>query len=186
MLRRAVLVLCLLPVSLLNASGARAQTPAASPTPETLVRQWLDRWNALGGHAEAVPALVALFTPDALVTTGPDANQRGTAIYRGHDAIGVLATRLSATTRDMAWRLEIEAAREQSATLMHQTDGPWGGPAVAVQLVAVYSDAATGTRYSVPGTAFFQLESGRIRRLRLYVADGERVEIEPDPTRKRP
>lgn len=185
-------LLCLCPHAAGAQSAAAPSAPAAtaaSPapaTPNVLVRDWLDRWNALGGQPAAVSALVQLFAPDALITTGPGPDQRGTAIYRGHEAIAVLAGRVAASQREMSYRLEIETAREQSATLLHETDGPWGGRAAAVQLVAVYTDAATGRRWSAPGAAFFQFDAGRIRRLRLYLGDGERVEIEPDPTRKRP
>ena len=43
---------------------------------------------------------------------------------------------------------------------------------------------AQGARTVVPGAAFFQLAGGKIRRLRLYLPDGERAEVEPE--RKKP
>ncbi len=58
------------------------------------------------------------------------------------------------------------------------------GPAMAVQFVAAYTDATTGTRYVVPGAAFFQMSGGTIRRLRLYVGDSERAEVEAQPKKK--
>jgi hypothetical protein len=57
---------------------------------------------------------------------------------------------------------------------------------VAVQIIATYTDAATRTRYAAPGAVFFQLENGKIRRARLYLGEGERAEVEAEPTRKRP
>jgi ketosteroid isomerase-like protein len=98
----------------------------------------------------------------------------------------VLAERIAATEDRRAYRLETETARETTAQLFHVTAGPWGGPAVAVQIVAVYTDHASQKRYATPGAAFFQLSDGKIRRARVYLGDGERAEIEPDPTKKKP
>lgn len=180
---RAALLLC---SALAMATPAGAQTPAA-PAPASsaaLVRQWIERVNALSEQPATVDAFVALFAPDALVTAGPTADQRGTATYRGASGLRTFATRLAARERDRAYRLETETARESTASLMHATSGPWGGPAVAVQFVAAYTDASTGTRYVVPGAAFFQMSGGTIRRLRLYVADSERAEVEAQPKKK--
>jgi hypothetical protein len=97
-----------------------------------------------------------------------------------------MATRVAAETERRTYRIESETAHETTALLFHQTAGPWGGPAVAVQIIAVYTDRATQKRYASPGAAFFQLEGSKIRRARVYVGDGERAEIEVEPTRKRP
>jgi hypothetical protein len=160
--------------------------PGADATAEAVVRTWVDRWNALGADPATVDALVALYAPDALHITGPSADQRGTATYRGHDGIRVLATRIAATEDRKTYRIDTETARETTAMLFHQTSGPWGGPAVAVQIVAAYTDRATHKRYAIPGAAFFQLSGGKIRRLRVYLGEGERAEVEAEPTRKRP
>ena len=122
--------------------------------------------------------------PDALHITGPNPDQRGTATYRGRDGIRALAAKVADAQEKLAWRIETETANEKTATLVHVAAGPWGGPSVAVQLVEVYTDKASGKRWLVPGAGFFQIADGKIRRLRLYMADGERVEVEPD--RKRP
>ena len=81
---------------------------------------------------------------------------------------------------------------------------------IAIQLVAAYTDrdpssapspgpsTALGTsgpsttlrtggkRWVVPGAAFFQLVDGKIRRLRIYYADAEKAEVEPQPKRRPP
>ena len=179
---RAVLLLC---SALAMATPASAQPPAAPATPPaTLVRQWIERVNALSDQPATVDAFVALFAADALVTAGPTPDQRGTATYRGASGLRAFATRLAARERDRAYRLETETARESTASLLHETTGPWGGPAIAVQFVAAYTDASTGTRYVVPGAAFFQMSGGTIRRLRLYVGDSERAEVEAQPKKK--
>lgn len=172
-------------VLLLVVSPSRAQAPPATDTPAAIVRQWLERLNALSDAPATLDAFTALYTPDALHTAGPTPDQRGTATYRGHSGIRVFAARLAAREERRAYRLETETARETTATLVHETPGPWGGPAVAVQIVATYTDAATKTRYAAPGAVFFQIENGRIRRTRVYMGDGERAEVEVETTRRK-
>ena len=150
------------------------------------MRQWFDRFNAIGAEPKAIDALIEMYTPDALHITGPSPDQRGTATYRGPDGIRVLLTRIAASQDRLAYRIETETAREETATLIHTTNGPWGGPAVAVQMVAVYTDKESKKRYSVPGAAFFQFANGKIRRARIYFAEAERAEVEAEPTRRRP
>lgn len=178
---RAVLLLC---SALAIAAPVSAQTPAASPAAAALVRQWIERVNALSDQPATLDAFVALFAPDALVTTGPTADQRGTVTYRGASGLRTFASRLAAREHERSYRLETETARESTASLLHETGGPWGGPAVAVQIVAAYTDATSGTRYVVPGAAFFQMSGGTIRRLRLYLGEGERAEVEAPPKKK--
>lgn len=181
---RAALVLSLLPLVPCLAVAQPAAPPAREPA--ALVRLWIERINALSADAATLDAFVDLHAPDALLTTGPTPDQRGTATYRGHRGIRVFAERLAARELQRTYRLETETARETTASLLHQTTGPWGGAAVAVQIVAAYTDAASRTRQVTPGAAFFQFEGDRIRRVRVYLADGERAEVEAQPTRKRP
>lgn len=181
---RAVLVLSLL--SLLPPAALAQPAQAAPPEPAALVRQWIERVNALSADAATLDAFVTLHAPDALVTTGPTPDQRGTATYRGHRGIRIFAERLAARELQRAYRLETETARETTASLLHETTGPWGGAALAVQIVAAYTDAASGTRHVTPGAVFFQFDGPRIRRVRVYMGEGERAEVEPQPTRRRP
>ena len=160
--------------------------PAAEASPEAVVRLWIDRWNALGAAPESLDAFVALYATDALHIAGPTADQRGTATYRGHAGIRTMAARVAAEQDRRTYRLESETARETTALLFHQTNGPWGGPAVAVQIIAAYTARATAKRYATPGAVFFQLAGGTIRRARVYLGEGERAEVEAEPTRKRP
>lgn len=98
------------------------QAPAdAQPPADQIVRPWFDRWNAAGAGGAAVDALVALYEPTALPITGPSPDQRGTATYRGHDGIRVLAGRFAATEERFAYRIESETAREETAQLIHTT-----------------------------------------------------------------
>jgi hypothetical protein len=169
--------------------SSATQPAAAQPvSDEQIVRAWVSRWNALGGSsATAIDDLLALYAPDALHITGPSPDQRGTATYRGHDAIRVLAARIAATQERLTYRIETETANEQTAELLHVADGPWKGASIAIQFVAVYSDREGGRRWVVPAAGFFQLADGKIRRARIYYAEGEKAEVEPEPApRRRP
>ena len=179
----------LLPVLVMLAlasQSAPAAPPAAAAANEALVRTWFDRWNQLDGSQASVDAWIALYESDALHTAGPASHQKGTVTFKGHEGLKALAAMTVATTERPAYRLEIETAHEQSAVLFHTAAGPWGGPSVGVQFAAVSTDKATGKRDGTPGAAFFQVEAGKIRRLRLYLAADERAEVEPQAKRRPP
>ena len=93
------------------------------------MRAWVQRWNALGSDdAKAIDELLALYEPDALHVTGPLPHQRGTATYRGHDGIRVLASRIAASRQALTYRIETETANEETAELLHLADGTVEGP----------------------------------------------------------
>ena len=173
-------------------AGAQETPPGQPAAPQAMddgqiVRAWVSRWNALGGgNAAAIDDLLALYAADALHITGPTPDQRGTATYRGHEGIRVLASRVAATQERITYRIETETANEQTAELLHTAPGPWKGASIAIQLVAVYSDRDGGRRWVVPAAGFFQLADGKIRRARIYYAAGEKAEVEPEPRRRPP
>ncbi len=176
-------------LALLAAPLAPVAQPAAGGADhsEQIVRAWVQRWNALGSDsASAIDDLLTLYSPDALHITGPSPHQRGTATYRGPDGIRVLAARVAASQERLTYRIETETANEQTAELMHVAPGPWKGPSVAIQIVAVYTERDGGKRWVVPGAAFFQLADGKIRRVRIYYAGDEKAEVEPEPRRRPP
>jgi hypothetical protein len=174
-------------VTLLSAPLA-AQAPAANADRDAqAVRAWVERWNALGSdNAKAIDELLALYAPDALHITGPLPHQRGTATYRGHDGIRVLASHIAASRQGLTYRIETETANEETTELLHVAAGPWKGPSIAIQIIAAYTDREGGKRWVVPGAAFFQLTDGKIRRARIYYADAEKAEVEPQPKRRPP
>ena len=159
---------------------------AQASEPEALVKLWFERWNAVSEAPETQDALASLYAPDGLHLTGPSPDQRGTATFRGPEGVRALAARLGATEQRRTWRIDTETARESTAQLMHVTKGPWGGAAVAVQIVAAGTETATQKRYATPGAAFFQIDGGKFRRVRIYLGEGERAEVEAEPTRRRP
>ena len=180
------LVVLAIAVVLAAASIAAQSPPANADRDEQTVRAWVQRWNALGSdNAKAIDELLALYAPDALHITGPLPHQRGTATFRGPDGIRVLAAHVAATQQGMTYRIETETANEETAELLHVAAGPWKGPSIAIQLVAAYTDRE-GKRWVIPGAGFFQLADGKIRRARIYYADAEKAEVEPQPKRRPP
>ena len=177
-------VLALLVALALAAQSTSAQPPAPAAEAEALVRSWFDRWNQLSDSPASVDAWIQLYEADALHTAGPASHQKGTVTFKGHEGLRALAAMTVSTTERPAYRLEIETAREQAAVLFHTAAGPWGGPSVAVQFAAVYTEKATGKRYVTPGAAFFQVQGGKIRRARIYLAADERAEVEPQGKKK--
>lgn len=145
---------------------------------EAVVRAWFEQVNALDDTDESVEALVELYAADALHITGPESHQLGTVTFAGHENIRTMARELAARYHDFRFRIEVITAREESATLFHRAEGPWGGASVAVEYVAAYTRRDDEQRFMFPGAAFFQLEEGKIRRLRLYHATGEVAPVE--------
>lgn len=153
---------------------------------QQVVATWFARWNALDGTPAATEALVQMYEPDALHSTGPASHQMGTVTYQGHDGIRKMAMNFVAASEKPAFRIEAVTAMEKTAQLFNTVPGPWGGPSVAVEYAAAYTSRQDGKRYYYPGAAFFQIRDGKIRRLRLYMASGELAEVEPDGPRRRP
>lgn len=170
----------------LAVAGRLGSAQTTAPTSRAIVSQWIEAINALSDAPETLDRFVALYADDALHITGPSTDQRGTATYRGPRGLRAWAVRIATRETKRSYRLETETARETTASLFHETAGPWGGPAVAVQIVATYTDTTTEKRYAVPGAVFFQIANGKIHRTRLLFGDGERSEVEPEPTRRRP
>lgn len=171
----------------LAAQSAQPQAkPPESADAQKIVEAWFTRWNALDGTAASAQAIVDLYTPDALHSTGPANHQLGTVTFHGHEGIQKMVGDYVAAYEKPSFRIEAVTAREQTARLFNSANGPWGGPAVAVEFVAAHTSREDGKRLMCPGAAFFQIEKGKIRRLRIYMSTGELVEVEPDTPRRRP
>ena len=71
----------------------------------------------------------------------------------------------------------VQTAQEKTTSLFHGTQPPWGGDSVAVEFVALYTQRQSRRQFMAPGAAFFQFADGKIRRLRLYISNGETAEV---------
>ena len=147
--------------------------------PRAVVTDWLAAWNALDGSTEATESVVGLYLPDAYHQVGPNPRQIGTVLYEGHNAIRKFTSDFAKANRNIQFRVRAVTANEEAVQLFHVAEGPWGGVSVAVELIGAYNDRETSKRWMSPGAAFFQIQEGKIRWLRLYMPDDERMEISP-------
>jgi len=155
-----------------------AVTPQAQPySSPQIVELWFRYFNLLDGSEHSVNQLLSLYAPDAMHQTGPATRQIGPVFYEGQAAIRKMATDIGTKYAELAYRVEYASAKEKSVQLHFTAEGPWGGPAVAVEFVGAYTVKETTKRYMVPGAAFFYIEGGKIRRLRLYEATSELTEV---------
>lgn len=172
--RSAIICACLLPLLLLA-----QQRPAASQEPQKVVEEWFLRWNALDGSPASIQRFVDLYHPNALHQTTASPKQIGPVFLEAHEGVRKLAEDFSRDNTEPAFRLETATANEQSVQLYYVTEGPWQGPAVAVQFVGAYTVRATKKRYFYPGAAFFHIKDGKILHARFYSARDEVAEVQP-------
>lgn len=165
-----------------------ADTSAQTLNAEQLVREWFQRLNALDDwfismegkeeHEPVVNRFIELYDPEALQLVGPNENQLGTAPYHRHQGIRKWTDDFARTFVQLAYRLEVQTVKEKTASLIYATPMPWGGAAVSVEFVAVYSLRQNRKKYAAPGAAFFQFsEDGKIQRLRLFIPKDEAYEV---------
>lgn len=150
-----------------------------------LVREWFKRWNALDGSEESINKFAELYRPDALHLTGPQDELIGTAFYQGQDMIRTLAEHAGKTYCRQAFYIKTRTSINQvggdggakTVDLITAAPAPLGGISVVVELGASYDYRDTKKRFMVPGAAFFDIQDGKITRLRMYYSKGEHFEV---------
>jgi ketosteroid isomerase-like protein len=152
-----------------------AQT--ATTKPEDVVRQWFERWNKLDGSAEATARLLELYRPDAFHQIGPTEKQIGEVRFEGQDKIRKMIDDFAKANTNISFRIQAVTANEKAVELIHTAEGPWGGPSAAVQYAAAYTSRKDNRRWMYPGAAFFQIQDGKIRGVRFYMARDEMMEV---------
>ena len=171
-MRKLFVLIALLSVSLL------AQQPASSK-PEDIVKDWMQRWTQLDGTDASATRFAELYLPDGVHETGPNARQKGLVYYEGQSDVQKMAKAFGEANGEITFRINPTTANEKSSELMHVSDGPWGGPSIAVEYVAAYTVKKDKKRYMATGAAFIQIQNGKIRRTRLYAPREEIMEIFP-------
>jgi len=171
------LVITIAPIPDIRAQDDQSQE--RDEDPRTIVQEWLAAWNNLDGSAEATESVVQMFLPDAYHQVGPNPRQIGTVLYEGHSAIRKFTSDFANGNTNIQFRIRIVTANEKAIQLFHVAEGPWGGTSVAVELIGAYNDRETSKRWMSPGAAFFQIQAGKIRWLRLYMPENERMEVYP-------
>ena len=170
----AVLFAVLAPIAF---SAGQAPAAKEQPKPEAIVRQWFERWNALDGSDPAAKRLLDLYLPDAVHQVGPNAKQLGEVRFEGHAAIRKMIDDFAAANTEISFRIQAVSAQEKGVELVHVAQAPWGGVSAAVEYAAAYTTRKDKRRWMYPGAAFFQIQDGKLRSVRLYMARDEIMEV---------
>lgn len=164
--------------------GAAHAFENAPPKPADLVDEWIKRLNALADWtteeeaAKPVEQFVELYDAQALQFTGPNEDQVGMATYSGHEGIRVWAARFGRAWSKSEYQIGVQTAQEKTAGLLLTTAPPWGGVAVAVELLTIATARETKKKFAAPAAVFLRFtDAGRIRRARIYLLKDEMTEI---------
>jgi ketosteroid isomerase-like protein len=154
-----------------------AQAAQAPMKPADVVIQWFERWNALDGTPAATDKLLELYQPGAYHQTGPSEKQLGALRFEGQAGIRKMIDDFAKVNHEITVRIQQATGNEKSAEIIHVGDGPWGGVSVAVEYAAAYTTRKDNRRWMYPGAAFFQIQDGKIRGARFYMARDELMEV---------
>src|SRR5262245_30732405 len=180
-------------------SSAPAQTKPATPEPPKrpqvvtpglagtaapeeitrLVKAWLEAWNKLDGSAATTDRFVDLYTPDARHDVGVAGRPLGPEYFAAPQGIRKMAEDFGKAYTESAYRLETFTADEKAEDLIYYTEGPWGGPAVAVPFTGAFTAKETKRRFFYPGVAVFHVRAGKIAYARFYENRDELAEVRP-------
>ena len=190
MLKRFSLVILFSLGLSLNSSSQATKSDKPALDADKLVREWFRRLNALDdwwitvdGKEEpqaVVEKMVDLYAPDVLQFVEPNEDQLGTVTLSGHAGVRKWADDFARRYVQLAYRLQDQTLKENTADVMMVTTPPWGGLAAAAEFTAFFAERDSRRRFAGPGVAIFQLnEDGKIRRLRIFIPKEEMQEIVP-------
>ncbi len=180
-------------IVLLTPFKALAQTAPQTP-PEILgpAVEWLARLNALDdwylsvngeeeGLDEVVDSMMELYAPEVLAEVPPhDEDQIGPVMLRGTENVRKWVDNFARTQVALEYihKRQTEGNAE-GEPLVYSTPLPWGGIGIAYPIRAIYSLRSDRRRFTGPGAVFLQYgEDGKIKRLRLFVAELAQVEAQ--------
>ena len=176
---KAACILChrgsAVPDATSSAPAQQAQAPGAKP--EEIVRTWFALWNALDGSDEATNKLLDLDREDASHEISPSERQLGPVRFQGRSHIRKMIENFAKENKEISFRLQPATANEKTFDIVHVGNGPWQGPSFAVQYAAAYTTRKDNRRWMYPGAAFFEIQEGKIRNARFYMAVNERMEV---------
>ena len=160
-----------------GSEGLQEAEPAI--TGRDVAERWFRLLDDLDGSEESRADFLALYAEDALHIQGPSGDyQRGSTTYWGREKVGLLVDRLLAEWKDHSIRPEVATAGEVSENVWAEAEGPWGGPLVAAQFTIAATHREDGTRWYIPGAAFFRVRGSELIRVRIYLGLGEAAEVE--------
>jgi hypothetical protein len=178
-------------IILLAAIGVHAQSAADSPE-QKLAEEWLKRLNALDdwylsvdgkeeGIEEVVNSMMELYAPDVVAEVPPhDKDQIGPVMLRGSENVRKWVETLAHTQVRLNFILKRQTdgptGEYEGWRLVYSTKLPWGGDAIAFQIIGVWSLREDRRRFMAPGGVFIQYgPDGKIRRLRFLLAEIDQV-----------
>ena len=180
-------------IILLAAIEVHAQAAADSPE-QKQAEEWLKRLNALDdwylsldgkeqGVEQLVNSMMELYAPDVLAEVPPhDKDQIGPVVLRGKENVRKWVERIARSQVRLNYIVKRQTdgptGDYEGWRLVYSAKLPWGGTAIAFQIIGVWSLREDRRRFMAPGAVFIQYgPDGKIRRLRLLL--GEIDEIVP-------
>jgi ketosteroid isomerase-like protein len=160
-----------------TSSAKTQQAQASAGKPEEIVRTWFTLWNALDGSDAATNKLLDLYREDASHEISPSERQLGPVRFQGRSHIRRMIENFAKENKEIGFRLQPATASEKTFDIVHIGNGPWDGPSFAVQYAAAYTTRNDNRRWMYPGAAFFEIQDGKIRSARFYVAVNEKMEV---------
>ena len=178
-------------ILLLGAIELQAQAAADSPE-QKLAEEWLKQLNALDdwylsvdgkeqGVEPLVNSMMDLYASDALAEVPPyDKDQIGPVMLRGKENVRKWVERIARSQVRLNYivkrQTEGPTGDYEGWRLVYSAKLPWGGNAIAFQIIGVWSLREDRRRYMAPGAVFIQYgPDGKIRRLRLLLGEIDQV-----------
>jgi ketosteroid isomerase-like protein len=157
---------------------AHSQTAGAPQAKaDDVVRLWFERWNALDGSDAATDKLLELYRPDAFHQTSPNDKQLGQVRFEGRTSIRQMIDEFAKANKDITFRIDSATGNEQSVQVINTAELPWKASSAAVQFVGAYTNRKDNRRWMTPGSAFFQIQEGKIVGARFYIPRAETMEV---------
>jgi hypothetical protein len=153
--------------------NSSAGSDPATVDAERTAREWFRRWNALDGSKEALTEYMELFRTDAEVAVSPREDRLGVSSYEGRDEIRIMAEDTSKMYKKWTYLIKARSVNEKTVDLLYIMPTPFGRTGVAVEFTGSYDVRKSGKRFLATGAAFFEVQGGKITRLRIYYAGGE-------------
>ena len=168
-----------------------AQAAADSPE-QKLADEWIKRLNALDdwylsvdgneqGVDQLVNSMMELYAPDVLAEVPPhDKEQIGPVMLRGKENVRKWVENIARSQVRLNYivkrQTEGPTGDYEGWRLVYTAKLPWGGNAIAFQIIGVWSSREDRRRYMAPGAVFIQYDpDGKIRRLRLLLGEIDQV-----------
>src|SRR5439155_6090619 len=160
-------------IMLFAAIEVHAQAAADSPE-QKLAEEFLSRLNALDdwylsvdgkeeGVEQLVNSMMELYAPDVLAEVPPhDKDQIGPVMLRGKESVRKWVESIATSQVRLNYivkrQTEGPTGDYEGWRLVYTAKLPWGGNAIAFQIIAVWSSREDRRRYMAQGAVFLQYD----------------------------